>query len=316
MTDKQAVLSCQDGDREAFRHLVDQYQNVLYRTAMLMTGSRVLAAEQVQETLRAAWRGIHGFQHSSPIKPWLMRILVREGASQRRKRLPPAGVPADDDQPEGLPAPVEPVEAPQEREVMRQALGSLDPDHRQVVVLRYFADMTVLQLARAIGAGEDIVESRLQHALDQLRGQLEAPATPKRRTTMAPGDPSDQALADALREHFTAEARSLRAPADLWDSLESRLEGPPRITWIRRKVLAAAARCRISALATGGAAAVAVWAATACGETQVVEKIVTQAVEVETIREVAVEKVVTREVAAPAAQASAAPAGRGSTSSP
>ncbi len=308
MTDKQAVLRCQDGDREAFRYLVDQYQSVLYRTAMLMTGSRALAAEQVQETLRAAWWGIHGFQHGCPVKPWLMRILVREGASQRRKRLPPAGVPADDDQPEGLPAPVEPVEAPQEREVMRQALGSLDPDHRQVLVLRYFADMTVLQLARAIGAGEDIVGSRLQHALDQLRGQLEASATPGRLTTMAPGDPSDQALADALREHFTAEARSLRAPADLWDSLESRLEGPPRITWIRRKVLAAAARCRISALATGGAAAVAVWAATACGETQVVEKIVTQAVVVERVVEkvVEVEKIVTREVAAPAAQAAPA----------
>ena len=91
MTDEQAVLRCQDGDREAFHHLVERYQDLLYRTAMLMTGSRALAEELVQGALRSAWRGIHGFQHECPVKPWLMRYLAREGVSQRRRR-PAAGV--------------------------------------------------------------------------------------------------------------------------------------------------------------------------------------------------------------------------------
>ena len=115
---------------------------------------------------------------------------------------------------------------------------------------------------------------------------------------MAPNYSSDQALGEALREYFAAEAPSLRAPTNLWNSLEGRLEEPRRIPRIRRKVLAAASRYWFPAMATGGAVAagavLAVWATSAnLGEAQVVEKIVTHRSQ---IREVPVETVVTREV--------------------
>ncbi|MCY3913152.1 MAG: von Willebrand factor type A domain-containing protein [Chloroflexi bacterium] len=114
---------------------------------------------------------------------------------------------------------------------------------------------------------------------------------------MAPNYSTDESLGDALREYFAAEAPSLRAPSNLWDSLEGRLEEPRRMPRLRRKVLAAASRYWFPTLATGGAVAagavLAVWATTAnLGEPQVVEKIVTQ----EVIKEVPVETVVTREV--------------------
>ena len=44
---------------------------------------------------------------------------------------------------------------------------------------------------------------------------------------MAPNYSSDQDLGDALREYFAAETPSLRAPTNLWDALEGRLEKPP-----------------------------------------------------------------------------------------
>ena len=59
------------------------------------------------------------------------------------------------------------------------------------------------------------------------------------------------------------------------DVRAGRLKNSPRITRIRRKVLAAAGRCRVAAVVAGAAVAVAVLAATACGEAQVVEKSVT-----------------------------------------
>ena len=48
MNDEEVVRRCQDGDRDAFRHLVDQYKDVLYGTAYLMTGNHAVAEEQVQ----------------------------------------------------------------------------------------------------------------------------------------------------------------------------------------------------------------------------------------------------------------------------
>ena len=71
MTDNQAILGCQRGDRNSFRHLVDRYKDVLYGTAFLMTSNRALAEEQVQEALLSAWKGILGFKKDRPFKPCL-----------------------------------------------------------------------------------------------------------------------------------------------------------------------------------------------------------------------------------------------------
>ena len=76
MNDEEAVRRCQDGDREAFRHLVDRYKDLLYGTACLMTGNTSIAEEHVQKALISAWRGMSSFRIGRPLKPWLVRILV------------------------------------------------------------------------------------------------------------------------------------------------------------------------------------------------------------------------------------------------
>ena len=107
MTDEQAILRCQDGEREAFRHLVDQYKNVLYGTALLMVRNPALAEEQVQEAFLAAWRGIQGFRPGRPFKPWIIRILVNKIVSLRRTRALPTVPLEDHDRPDELPHPAE-----------------------------------------------------------------------------------------------------------------------------------------------------------------------------------------------------------------
>ena len=172
MTDEQAILRCQDGEREAFRHLVERYKDLLYGTALLMTRNPALAEEQVQEAFLAAWRGIKGFRPGRPFKPWVVRILVNKIVSLRRTRALPT-VPLDDrDRPDDLPQPAEAVEAQLDRQAIRQALASLTPDHREVIVLRYFADLTVPELAETIGVPLGTAKSRLHRALGQLRDQL------------------------------------------------------------------------------------------------------------------------------------------------
>ena len=195
MTDNEAIVRCQDGDREAFRHLVDQYKNVLFGTAVLMTGNRAVAEEQVQEALLSAWRGIQGFRRGSPVKPWLVRILVNAVlAQQRRLRVPT--VQLDGNEPREAdntyPDPAETLDALENRLVLRRAIAGLSPDHRQVVALRYFAELTVPEVARSLGIREGTVKSRLHRALALLRPQLddpglETPGVPGRSTTGSEG---------------------------------------------------------------------------------------------------------------------------------
>ena len=173
MTDDEAVLRCQDGDREAFRHLVEQYKNPLYGTAYLMTGNAAQAEEHVQEAFLSAWRGIRTFRRGRPVKPWLMRILVNSVlGQQRRRRL--ATVPLEESLPVQAPSSgADSIEASEDRQAVRDALAQLTPEHRQVVVLRYFADLTVPQVARSAGVREGTVKSRLHRALRQMRELLE-----------------------------------------------------------------------------------------------------------------------------------------------
>lgn len=172
MTDDEAVLACQDGDRDAFRHVVERYKDVLFGTAVLMTGSRTEAEEHVQEALLSAWRGIRGFHRGRPMKPWLVRILVNVVISYRRKQAIPTVSIDEPGEPSDLVDIGESFEAQEERQMLRSALSRLSPPHRQVVVLRYFAELTVPEVARAIGAREGTVKSRLSRALAQLREQL------------------------------------------------------------------------------------------------------------------------------------------------
>ena len=178
MTDDEAIMRCQNGDRDAFRYLVERYKDVMFGTAVLMTGNRALAEEQVQEALLSAWRGIRRFRLGNPAKPWLLRILVNAVLAQQRRRSVQT-VRLNGNGPEepgyGSPDPTETLDALENRMALRRAIGALSPDHRQVVALRYFAELTVPEVAKTLGVREGTVKSRLHRALAILRQQLDAP---------------------------------------------------------------------------------------------------------------------------------------------
>ncbi len=177
MTDNEAIACCQQGDRDAFRHLVEQYKDLLFGTAVLMTGNRAVAEELLQEALLSAWRGVRTFRHGSPVKPWLLRILVNSVLAQQRKRAIPTVQLEDYLQQEPEPQASDPqhsLDALENRLALRRAMASLTPEHRQVVALRYFAGLTVPETARALGLREGTVKSRLHRALALLRQRLDA----------------------------------------------------------------------------------------------------------------------------------------------
>ena len=172
MTEDQAVQRCQLGDRDAFRCLVERYQDLVFGTAYNMTRNRAVAEEMAQEAFLSAWKGMRGFRLGRPFKPWLMRILVNTVMAHRRRRsvetapLEESSGPGDAEHPAAV------VDSELERQALQRAIMGLSPDHRQVVVLRYYAEMTVPEVARASGVNEGTVKSRLHRAHRELRRRL------------------------------------------------------------------------------------------------------------------------------------------------
>ena len=172
MTEDQAVMRCQHGERDAFRYLVERYQDVVFGTAYNMTGNRALAEELAQEAFLSAWKGIRSFRRGRPFKPWLIRILVNAVMAHRRRRSVETTPIEESEWAEDAEHPADLAESRSEQQTLQQAIRGLGPEHRQVVVLRYFADMTVPEVARASGVREGTVKSRLYRAHQALRQQL------------------------------------------------------------------------------------------------------------------------------------------------
>ena len=166
-TDEQeAVRRCQAGERDAFRYLVERYGDTLHGTAYLMTRNAAAADDAAQDAFIDAWQGMGGFRLGAPVKPWIVRILVnRVLAAQRRRSLPSVVIEdvsepgADDPEMAGVDA----------RDAVGRGLAALGAEHRRVVVLRYFAELSVPEIAGVLGWREGTVKSRLHRALAQLR---------------------------------------------------------------------------------------------------------------------------------------------------
>lgn len=172
MNDEEAIRHCQAGDKESFRHLVDRYKDVLYGTAYLMTGDHATVEDCVQEAFVSAWRSIGSFQAGRPVKPWLVRIVVNKVLSLRRNHYPASSpIEAVEDI---VPATGTLADEVERKDEVGRALALLNDEHRRMVTLRYYTDLSVPEISAVMGCREGTVKSRLHRALEQMRRSLAA----------------------------------------------------------------------------------------------------------------------------------------------
>jgi RNA polymerase sigma factor (sigma-70 family) len=145
--------------------LADSYR--LARAILLDDGE---AEDAVQEASFAAWRRRDSLRDPERFEIWFERILVNQCRDQLRRRKRTVKVAAP-------PIGFEPAAPAQESATdagLDQALARLDADHRVVVVMRYWQDRTVEDIAARVGIPAGTVKSRLHNALKHLRTSLEA----------------------------------------------------------------------------------------------------------------------------------------------
>ncbi len=158
--------------------LVEQYRGALFGTAYLMTRDRVLAEDAVQEALVQMWKHLPSLRLRGRIKVWLIHIVVNEVKQQfRKKRVPTVSLEQASDVIDELNTVENTVLRDEERRQIRQALELLPSEQRETVVLRYFSDLTVPEIAGVLGERGGTIKSRLSRALDRLgeilRGERE-----------------------------------------------------------------------------------------------------------------------------------------------
>ena len=166
-------------DRDAFAELYRLHVLAVHALAMRLSGSREVAEEATSATFERALRSIETFEwRGGGLRPWLYRIAANEVNELYRRRARPSG-------PRGqaaMRALVDPVaDDPagsadgqhDELTAMRQALDGLNPRYREVITLRYLAEMSADDAAAAIGCSKSTLAITLHRALGSLRRAMD-----------------------------------------------------------------------------------------------------------------------------------------------
>lgn len=149
--------------------LVEQHSRVLFGTAYLMTRDRGLAEDAVQNALIQMWKHLPSTRLRGSLKSWLVRIVVNEVKQQyRKKQLPTVSLEQASEVEDGSEETETVLILDEERRHLKQALEMLSPEQRETVVLRYFSDLTVPEVAAVMGQREGTIKSRLSRAVDRL----------------------------------------------------------------------------------------------------------------------------------------------------
>jgi len=183
MNEVDLIKDAQNGDLDAFNHLVLDYQGMVYNQAYRVMGEASAADDAAQEAFISAFRKIRTYRGGS-FKAWLLRIVTNACYDElrRRKRRPTIPLEPANEFDEEIESPqwiADPGETPEDfaarlelGEAIQQCLDTLSVDFRTVVVLVDIQGMDYAEAAQVVGKPLGTIKSRLARARSGLRDCL------------------------------------------------------------------------------------------------------------------------------------------------
>lgn len=170
LPDHECVTLFQSGEERAFAELVRRYQNRIFRFLVRMTGCREEAQELTQDTMIRALHGLGCWRPEANFATWLFRIASNAATDRLRRRKVVRYTPIEDQMDFADPAagPEEALQLAQQQRILGAALGQLQDDYRQVLLLREVEDMSYAEIGAVLGLREGTVKSRIARARQAL----------------------------------------------------------------------------------------------------------------------------------------------------
>jgi RNA polymerase sigma-70 factor, ECF subfamily len=164
------------GDKDAFGAIVNHYTTLMMRTAFMIIGDRDIAADAVQDALIQAWQHLPGLREAGALRPWLMRIVVNQCISYKRKAARSAAFVRQSlaDQSTQIAAEIaDDHKGRLERDWdLAETVKKLPPKQQAVIMLHYYQGMTLPSMSQALNISENTLKKRIQAALNNLRQVL------------------------------------------------------------------------------------------------------------------------------------------------
>ncbi len=170
LPDHRLIVLARDGARQAADVLFDRYWEHAWKAAYAVTADRTLADDAAQEAVEDAFGALRRFDETRPFGPWLKRIAVNRAIDglRRARRLDLAREEA------AALARWPELEAADDQRLLAvtEAVAALGTPRRTVIVLRYWLDLPLEEIAGVLGLPVGTVASRLARATAELRAAL------------------------------------------------------------------------------------------------------------------------------------------------
>jgi RNA polymerase sigma-70 factor, ECF subfamily len=163
-----AMQRATQGDADAFAMVLDPLLNSAYRLAAVMLSDRMAAEDAVQEAAVKAWRNLGQLRgDENSLRSWFLSIVANECRMTRRRRWWSVVKLADVESDSGR------AGMSQEATTdLRRAVARLSPDERLPLVLYFYLDLPLDEVARTLRVSPAAAKSRIYRAARRLRSDL------------------------------------------------------------------------------------------------------------------------------------------------
>jgi RNA polymerase sigma-70 factor (ECF subfamily) len=171
---RETLLAWKNGSEKAFEEVVRTMMRRAYSVAVGIVGNMEDARDISQEAFMAAHRAISTFDTDRPFYPWFYRILRNRCLNFLRKRSAKREISIDMlvERASSRPSPEKTVFTRERAEALWKAIQELSPEHREIIILRCFEDLSYREISETLGISEGTVMSRLFYARKALYGLL------------------------------------------------------------------------------------------------------------------------------------------------
>jgi len=184
MEDENAISRLKQGDLNGLETLVNHYQAKAVHAAYLILYDRPMAEDVVQTAFVKVAERIHQFDDERPFAPWFFRIVANDALKLAKKQKRNLSLDEQLDEPtvqiakwltDPDPHPEQLLEQNETRQFILKAIQSLPPGQRAAIVMRYFLDMSTLEMSTKMARPLSTVKWWLRDGRKRLRSLMSAP---------------------------------------------------------------------------------------------------------------------------------------------
>ena len=163
MNDEDLVKAAQKGDVEAFYKLIVAYKDKLYNTSYCYLKSEQDTLEAIQEVTCRAYLKINKLKDSKYFNTWLTRIMINYCIDEQKRKKKVIYIQQQQ---------AENNNNDMDNFCIDDALEKLQPKYKEVIILKYIKDMTIIDISKVMECPEGTVKTWISRGLKQLKDLL------------------------------------------------------------------------------------------------------------------------------------------------